>query len=150
MNEVHYSSKTVEWETPQYLFDELNSEFGFTLDVAATPENAKCERYFTLTDNGLAQDWSREIVWLNPPYGRHIDKWISKALDESRKGATVCALIPAKTETRWWARFWDYENHKPIDGVRVRFIFKRVQFGNSGINTPFPCAFVIFREKEND
>ena len=48
------TSDTPEWATPQDFFDELNAEFGFTLDVCATPENAKCERYFTQDTDGLS------------------------------------------------------------------------------------------------
>lgn len=50
------------WETPQNLFDELNREFNFDLDPCATHENAKCERYFTLADNGLTQNWGGKCV----------------------------------------------------------------------------------------
>lgn len=57
----------------------LDAEFGFTLDVAATPDNAKCRRYFTRADDGLNQSWDGEIVWMNPPYGRGvIDRWIER------------------------------------------------------------------------
>lgn len=50
-------AETVEWATPQHLFDELNEEFGFTLDVCATPENAKCDQFFTKEQDGLKQIW---------------------------------------------------------------------------------------------
>jgi len=49
----YFHRKKTEWETPQWLFDELNKEFGFTLDVCALPGNAKCEVYFTPEDDGL-------------------------------------------------------------------------------------------------
>jgi phage N-6-adenine-methyltransferase len=72
---VHFSSKTVEWPTPQDSFDRLDAEFGpFTLDPAATPANAKCARYFTLDDDGLAQEWTGR-VFMNPPYGRPLAGW---------------------------------------------------------------------------
>jgi phage N-6-adenine-methyltransferase len=68
-----FSSKTDEWATPQDLFDRLNAEFGFVLDVCATPENAKCARYYTREVDGLKQDWARDtrggFFWMNPPYG---------------------------------------------------------------------------------
>lgn len=57
MNKVLFSSASDMWETPQNLFDELNREFNFNLDPCATPENAKCERFYTLVDNGLDQNW---------------------------------------------------------------------------------------------
>ena len=69
---VHFSSKSNEWTTPQYLFDELDDEFKFTLDPCATDENAKCSKYFTIEDDGLSKDWSKDVVFMNPPYGREI------------------------------------------------------------------------------
>jgi phage N-6-adenine-methyltransferase len=145
--DVYYSSKTDDWFTPQPFFDQLDAEFGFTLDPCASRENAKCLKYFTVEDNGLNQDWSNHIVYMNPPYGRSIGDWIDKAIASAESGSTVVCLIPAKTETRWWAKFWDYETHQPKEGCQVRFVFKRIQFGNSGINAPFPCAVVIFRPR---
>ena len=56
-NEVMFSSKTCEWETPQAFFDALNDEFHFELDVCATDENAKCPQYFTEEQDGLSQRW---------------------------------------------------------------------------------------------
>lgn len=60
INESMFTSTTAEWATPQAFFDELNAEFNFTLDPCATSENAKCARYFTKEDDGLAQSWSGE------------------------------------------------------------------------------------------
>jgi phage N-6-adenine-methyltransferase len=60
------------------LFDRLNAQYAFTLDACATPENAKCDRYFTPADDGLAQTWTGR-VWMNPPYGREIASWMQKA-----------------------------------------------------------------------
>lgn len=142
MNDVHYSSKSVEWETPQDFFDKLNEEFQFTLDACASDENAKCDRYFTIRQNGLAQDWSGEMVWLNPPYGTHIKRWIEKARGE--RATTVC-IVPARTDTRWWGLFWDYDRHKPIENCEVRFLPKRIRFQGVEKDAPFPCAVVIFR-----
>lgn len=57
LNKGLFTSNSEEWATPRKLFDELNAEFGFTLDPCATPENAKCERYFTKEQDGLSQPW---------------------------------------------------------------------------------------------
>ena len=73
-----FSSASCEYETPQWLFDQLDKEFHFTLDVCSTDENAKCEKYFTVRDDGLARDCGRETVWCNPPYGRGIIDWVRK------------------------------------------------------------------------
>lgn len=69
---VHYSSNSNEWATPQNLFDELNDEFNFTLDPCATDENAKCSKYFTIENDGLSKDWSNEVVFMNPPYAEKL------------------------------------------------------------------------------
>ena len=58
---------TEEWGTPQYLFDALDREFGFDLDPCATPDNAKCARFFMRDQDGLAQEWSG-VVFMNPPF----------------------------------------------------------------------------------
>ena len=76
-----FSSSSDEWETPQELFDKLNAEFHFTIDVCASKENAKVNRYFTKEQDGLKQDWTGETVWCNPPYGKQIKHWIHKAYE---------------------------------------------------------------------
>ena len=137
--EVHYSSKSNEWSTPQKLFDELDKEFNFTLDPCSTHENAKCSMHFTIEENGLEQDWSKDIVFMNPPYGRGIRHWIEKAYKESNKGATVVCLIPARTDTTYW--------HDFIFGKadNIRFLRGRLKFGDSKNSAPFPSAIVIYR-----
>jgi phage N-6-adenine-methyltransferase len=144
MNEVHFSSKTNEWATPQDFFDKLNEEFGFSLDPCATPESAKCEKFYTKQDDGLSKSWANETVFMNPPYGRQIGKWIRKAAEETT--ATVVCLIPARTDTAYWHDYiWDEQNNKPYNGVEIRFIRGRIKFGDIGKDAPFPCAVVIFR-----
>ena len=137
--DVHYSSKTNEWSTPQDFFDELDKEFNFTLDPCATSENAKCNKYFTVEDNGLKQDWSNDVVFMNPPYGREIKYWVQKAFEESLKGATVVCLIPARTDTTYW--------HNYIFGKAddIRFIKGRLKFSGSKNPAPFPSAIIIYK-----
>lgn len=136
---VHYSSKTNEWATPQYLFDELDKDFNFTLDPCATDENAKCDKYFTIEDNGLIQDWSNDVVFMNPPYGRNIKHWVRKAYESYLQGATVVCLIPARTDTTYWH---DYIFGKATD---IRFLRGRVKFGDSKNSAPFPSAIVVYK-----
>jgi phage N-6-adenine-methyltransferase len=134
---VHFSSATDEHSTPQWLFDALNREFAFTLDPCATRENAKCPRFFTREDDGLMQDWGDEVVFMNPPYGAMISRWMWKAYDSARKGATVVCLIPARTDTAWW--------HSYAMKGEVRLLRGRLKFGNATNFAPFPSAIVIFR-----
>jgi phage N-6-adenine-methyltransferase len=133
---VHFSGETVLWETPQDFFDRYNAQYGFTLDVCATPENAKCERFFTEEQDGLAQEWTG-ICWMNPPYGRKIEKWVKKAYESHRdNGATVVCLVPARTDSKWW--------HDYAMKGRVEFIRGRLKFSDYKWNAPFPSAVVVF------
>lgn len=134
-----FSPATDDWATPQAFFDELNSEFHFTLDPCASPTNAKCERYYTREQDGLFKDWQGERVFCNPPYGREIAKWVHKCYIESRKTNTlVVALLPARTDTQW---FHNLIYHKARE---IRFIKGRLRFGGSDVNAPFPSMVVIF------
>lgn len=134
------SSLTDQWATPQSFFDELDKEFGFTLDACASKWNHKVDNYFDEQTNALIQDWTG-IVWMNPPYGRTIKHWMKKAYESSRGGATVVCLIPARTDTAWW--------HDYAAKGEVRFIRGRIKFvdesGNGTNPAPFPSAVVIFR-----
>jgi site-specific DNA-methyltransferase (adenine-specific) len=141
---VHFKSETPEWATPQPFFDKLNAEFHFTLDPCCTHENAKCAKHYTQAEDGLAQDWSGEVVFMNPPYGREIGKWVRKARQESAKwkGAVVVCLVPARTDTAWWHD--NIEQYRDI--YEVRFIRGRLKFGGHKNSAPFPSAVVIFKQ----
>lgn len=132
--EAMFSSKTDLWSTPQDFFDNLKSEFHFTLDVCATKENAKCERYYTQETDGLSQEWYG-VCWMNPPYGRVIGKWVEKAY---KSNAIVVGLLPARTDTKW---FHDYIYGK----AEIRFIKGRLKFGGNKNSAPFPSMLVIWR-----
>ena len=100
---VMFSSASDMWATPQDFYDGLNGEFHFTLDPCATPENAKCQKYYTEKENGLNQDWAGETVFCNPPYGRAIKDWVKKCYEESRNpDTTVVMLIPAPSFVSRW------------------------------------------------
>ena len=132
-----------DWETPKDLFRKLDEEFHFTLDPCATPQTAKCKKFYTKNNDGLRQSWAGEVVFMNPPYGRQIAKWVKKAWEESKKGATVVALLPARTDTNW---FHDYVLNK----AEIRFIRGRVYFRQDGglvDRAPFPSMIVIYRPK---
>ena len=152
MNKALLSTGKDDWETPTEFFKELDKEFHFTLDACASKENAKCEKYYTLEENGLLQDWSGETVFCNPPYSRkgNQDAWIKKCYEESQKpNTTVVALIPARTDT---IRFHDYIwNGKAKE---VRFLKGRLCFELNGkpvtdkngkiAPAPFPSMVVVW------
>jgi phage N-6-adenine-methyltransferase len=133
---VHFSSKTPEWSTPQAVFYALDSEFKFTLDPASTDENAKCARHYTQEQDGLSQSWENERVFVNPPYGRVIGAWVKKMAEG---GAEVCVgLLPARTDTKWF--------HEHILGkAEVRFVKGRLKFGGCTNSAPFPSMICVWR-----
>lgn len=145
-----FSSNKDDWETPQDFFNSLNEEFGFTLDVCANENNAKCKAWFGYTNDrnnpdhafvdGLTQPWKREICWMNPPYGREsTGNWIRKAFEESLKGAVVVCLIPARTDTKAWHDYC-------MKADEIRFIKGRLKFAGAKNSAPFPSAVVVFKD----
>ncbi len=137
---VHFSSKTNEWATPKDLFARLNDEFKFTLDPCATPENAKCAKFFTKEDDGLKQSWGDERVFCNPPYGREIGKWVEKAYQSRTLAQVIVMLIPARTDTKYFHQYiYGKEN------IEIRFLKGRLKFGEATNSAPFPSMLVIFR-----
>ena len=145
-----FSNVNNAWCTPQDFFDRLNSEFDFTLDPCATEKSAKCKKFFTAVEDGLKQDWGGYSVFVNPPYGRQIGKWVKKCYEEGKKPTTkVVMLIPSRTDTRY---FHDYILGK----AEIRFIKGRLTFWDmdgekylkgdfkSMTPAPFPSMVVIF------
>ena len=132
-------AKSTEWETPAALFADLDAAYSFDLDAAATPQNAKCARFFTAADDALIQDWNARAVWCNPPYGRALPRFIRKAWEEVEAGhaGRVVLLIPARTDTAVF--------HEVIfpKASRIEFLRGRVHFGGGG-SAPFPSCVVVF------
>ena len=135
--DVMFSSKKDSWETPKDLFDEYDEIYHFDLDVAASPENAKCNRFYTAETDGLQQEWEG-VCWCNPPYGRQIGKWVKKAYESS---ATTVMLLPARTDTRWFHEYC-------LPYGKVTFIKGRIKFANYKTPAPFPSMIVVFDNKE--
>lgn len=135
-NNIHFKSNSSEWSTPQWLFDRYNDVYKFNLDVCATPENAKCSKYYTKNDDGLIQSWHGNC-WMNPPYGREITKWVEKAYNESlNNGVLVICLLPARTDTKWF--------HEYCARGNINFLKGRLKFGDATNSAPFPSMIVQF------
>lgn len=151
-------SKSTDWGTPRALFDKLDKEFNFTLDPCASLWNAKCDNFHTEHDNGLSYSWGCETVFMNPPYGRGLDKWVEKAhqtmsqhniLRGYHPTHLVVGLLPARTDVKWFHNYvWDREKNQPQYQVEVRFLKGRLKFElEAGIMdaAPFPSMIVIWR-----
>ncbi len=118
------------WGTPPALFNALDEFFHFTIDVAASKDNALCDRFYTKEEDGLAQSWGGESVWCNPPYGKGLlEPWLEKAFVETSfigrlKGeyANVAVLLlPARTSMGWYHEYCLPAEIFPIKG-RVSFV----------------------------
>ena len=132
----YHKSQRSDWETPPDLFAALDVEFHFTLDACATPQNAKCPRFYSEAENALAQEWVG-AVWCNPPYGHGVGAWVAKAQESARAGATVVCLVKATPDTQWW--------HQHTPHAEVRFLPGRLRFVGAENAAPFPSCLVIFR-----
>lgn len=137
-------------------FAEFDAEFGpFTLDVAAAPHNAKCARYFTRLEDGLAQSWAGERVWCNPPYS-NLYAWVSKAWNELDSTLGIVMLLPAnRVEQAWWQGCVEPYRDRPDGRLRVRFLPGRMRFerpgvviGPKGDRPPFGCCLLIFTPRK--
>ena len=137
-----FSSKSPNWRTPTPFYNKLDDLYHFTLDPASDGVNNKCAKFFTEADDGLAQSWEGEIVFLNPPYGRGLKHWVRKAYDEGCKpNTTVVVLMPARTDTKF---FHDY----CMKARKIYFVKGRLKFldenGNVLLPAPFPSMVVVF------
>ncbi len=140
-HDVHFASAYSAWRTPSGLFSDLHAEFDFTVDGCSTDENALLDRHWTERDEPLLRSWEGERVFINPPYGRQIARWMEKAWTESAH-ALVVALVPSRTDTAWWHDF-------VMKAGAIRFVRGRLDFEGPRRATrndaPFPSAIVVWR-----
>lgn len=144
MHPALFSSAKGDWGTPAELYESLNSEFRFICDVCASEENTLCPTcYFTESNSCLTQNWPRGACYMNPPYGRDVGKFMSKAYEQSKLGSTVVCLVPSRTDTNWWHSFVQDK------ASEIRFIKGRLKFKGASSSSPFPSALVIYKGVDN-
>ena len=137
---VMFSSKSDEWSTPQEFYEKLDNTHHFTLDPCASDENHKCDKYYTMETDGLAQNWAGETVFVNPPYS-DIKAWCAKAHAEGcKKGTKVVLLIPSRTDTK-------YFHEHCMEASEILFVKGRLKFGDQKNCAPFPSMVVIFESE---
>lgn len=139
-------SLTDERATPQELFDLLDSEFHFTIDLAATPENAKCPVFFSKGENSA---WKNDWVgtcFLNPPYS-DIPSWLERARHQTRlHNSTIVILLPNDSSTRYFHEYiWDKAKRDWRDGISVIFPDRRYKFGKHSNSAKFATLIVVMR-----
>ena len=138
LNDAMFSSEKQDHQTPDDFFEVLNKEFEFTIDAAATSENAKCAKFYTPEQNSLSFLWgsSGETVFCNPPY-KNVAEWMKQGYESSVKNSCIVVmLVPSRTDTKW---FHDYASR----GV-IRFVVGRLKFKGTESSAPFPSMLVIF------
>jgi len=135
---AYFSSDAHDWATPRYLFDQIHGEFNFTIDVCAAVESACLGRFWTEYDDALLRSWEGERVWMNPPFGRQIKRWMEKAWNESAHTELIVCLCPSRTDTEWWHEY-------AMRADEIRFLRGRLSFNDGPGRAPFPSSLVIWR-----
>ena len=146
MNNIHFSSQKLDYLTPQSLLEFLYEVFDFDLDPCSDKPhgenpNVKALWHFTKIEDGLEVPWWSGVVFMNPPYGREISRWMNRAVAQSNLGntETIVCLVPARTDTKWW-------QHCVLSASFVVFIKGRLKFSGHKNSAPFPSALIIFGE----
>lgn len=132
-----------EWYTPPYLLERVYSVMSIDLDPASPfPPVVRCKKYFTVEDDGLSKEWFGN-VFLNPPYGREISKWISKLCDSWIYGyvRNAIVLVPVKSDTRWFDSLADISSYFVTLKGRVKYVHPKLGVCTAGT---FPsCVFLV-------
>jgi phage N-6-adenine-methyltransferase len=135
--DVLFSKKSDDWETPQWLFDELCQEFNFCCDMAASDSNKKCSLYINDLEKVktiIVKD--NEYFFCNPPYSNQ-----RLFLDFSiEHNIPTVFLLPSRTDTKL---FHDLIYKNPQ--MEIRFLKGRLKFSNSENSAPFPSMIVVFK-----
>lgn len=131
---VHFSSDTPEWYTPEHIIEGVIQVMGnIDLDPCAdSTKGVPALNHFLREDDGLALVWAGR-VYMNPPYGTEIVKWVKKLVLEHNQGDVneAIALVPARTDTQWFSLMRAYPRC---------FIRGRLKFSGHENSAPFPSA----------
>lgn len=132
-----------DWQTPECVLERVRRVGPIDIDPCTSADNpAGAARYYTPSHDGLAQSWYAPggIAYVNPPYSRCLD-WIAKCAAEAERGCQIIALVPARTDTRWWQHCWTAD--------AICFWRGRLKFVGAPASAPFPSAIVYWgREPE--
>lgn len=149
MTEEEIAPEVDDRALPHAEFSVLYSRYQFTIDVAASDENAKLPRYYTVKEDGLSKSWAGERVYCNPPYS-HIEPWVKKATTEHDAPLIVMLLPANRTEQGWWQTY--IEPYRDVGGIlRTRFLPNRIRFIRKGMKEigpnerpPFGCVLCVW------
>jgi len=142
---VHYSSDRDDWCTPEDVLTRVRFVGDIGLDPCSNDESIVGASFdFGFHDDGLNRNWAanvrrRQLVYVNPPYGREIGHWMRKCADEAQAGADIIALVPARTDTVWFRVCWD-------TAASICFWRGRLTFLGAPHPAPFPSAAVLWTD----
>lgn len=139
------ASASNEWYTPAPYVDAARLLMGgIDLDPASNPianQAVKADRFYTIDDDGLAQEWAGR-VFLNPPYGiedgdSNQARWSRRLIEEYRAGNVTEAvlLVNAVPGNIWFAPLWDYP---------ICFVGRRIRFYNEDTEVSAPTHSNVF------
>jgi hypothetical protein len=138
-NAAMRSSASPKWYTPARILDPARALLGMIdLDPCSNEtaqEAVQAQRYYTEIDDGLAQAWQAGTLWMNPPYGTTIGRWVQKLVTEYAAGSIgqALALVPGRTDTDWFV---------PLFRFPICFVHGRLQFSGYEASAPFPSLVV--------
>jgi hypothetical protein len=144
----HYQDiKSVDWNTPQYILDAVRQVFDGSIDLdpcsnATSIVNASGEYNLELRgENGLELGWSGN-VFVNPPFGRGLDKWVQKAIDSASgkdgEETSVIMLLPVAVSTKLW------QNKILKRADAICFLNKRIRFVGAKNSAPMDCSLILY------
>lgn len=124
-------SKNQEHLTP----DKIYGEIGIAKDEMYDPCPAGTPYLAPIFFNGLYGDWE-QINYVNPPYAvRTLEKFVAKAVEQSKKGKKTWMLLPSKTDQEWF--------HTHIKDRHINWIRGRLKFKNNK-DSATDCHFLVF------
>ena len=155
MDKVLHSSRAHDWRTPPEVFQAIEqlSSNPFTIDAAAQKGHELAPIGFgpgqARADALSPEPWggAHDRVWLNPPYGRDLAKFVHRAFFEAANhGVNTMLLVPARTDTNWWQVAMAYAD--VIYFVKGRIKFLRAD-GTTSETAPFPSAVISIHRLGN-
>jgi len=129
---IHFSHKTIKWNTPSQVYKRLDYEFHFSFDP--------CIPSFSgFTGNGLKEPWKGN-VFCNYPYDEAL-KWVQKGWRELCKGNAklIVFLMPFKVNK---AMLFLKKR-----GAEFRIAERRLHFNNDKNPAPFDSMIAILTKK---
>lgn len=135
------------WQTPKEIFNALDHEFGFDVDVCADSKNALCDYHFSEGFSALENNWNcqsqrynQKVCFLNPPYSQ-TSLFLERAAQQANdNNLTVVALVNANTDTQWFSEAVKTANEVRLLTGRVGFI--KASGGKSNGNTKGQCLII--------